>query len=107
MSREKEGRISWKNCQVPEPEVFRSSTHTEIKEEVFYSTLKKLIDWNCPAPTCKNMFIILRVKNFPNLITAKNTRPENFGILQIVSGKIKDKVGVLTKWFIKLGQSLS
>ena len=34
-------------------------THTEIKAEVFYSTVKKLIDLNSPAPTSSNMLLRL------------------------------------------------
>ena len=41
-------------------------THTEIKDEVFYRTFKKIDRLKSPGPTCSNMpssFIILRVKN--------------------------------------------
>lgn len=34
-------------------------SHTEIKAEVFYSTLKKSIDLNSPAPTSNNMLLRL------------------------------------------------
>lgn len=75
-------------------------THTEIKAEVFYNSLKELIDLNFPAPTSHNMIlrqsIIRRVKNPSQINYFEKYKTREFWNFTVVSGKVKDKDCVLT-----------